>query len=164
MTDLSKAITEARKDMAREALPQCLPQTDPDPMQPVDPMQPPQMRTDKQGRRLCTGTTRQGNPCKAPSLTGAMVCRMHGGSSPQVREKAHHVVLEELVGPALMTLRGLIEDEATPPAVRLGAARDIRTGPAIKHRPSSNGTSSHRSGCWMHGSTSSPRKVADPPD
>jgi len=88
------------------------------------------MRTDKQGRRLCTGTTRQGNPCKAPSLTGAMVCRMHGGSSPQVREKAHHVVLEELVGPALMTLRGLIEDEATPPAVRLGAARDIldRTG------------------------------------
>ena len=88
------------------------------------------MRTDKQGRRLCTGTTRQGNPCKAPSLTGAMVCRMHGGSSPQVREKAHRVVLEELVGPALMTLRGLIEDEATPPAVRLGAARDIldRTG------------------------------------
>ncbi|MFB3098812.1 MAG: hypothetical protein ACE1ZX_02090 [Acidimicrobiia bacterium] len=55
---------------------------------------------------------------------------MHGGSSPQVREKAHRVVLEELVGPALMTLRGLIEDEATPPAVRLGAARDIlnRTG------------------------------------
>ena len=88
------------------------------------------MRTDTQGRRLCNGTTRQGNPCKAPSLTGAMVCRMHGGSSPQVREKAHRVVLEELVGPALMTLRGLIEDEATPPAVRLGAARDIldRTG------------------------------------
>ncbi len=88
------------------------------------------MRTDTQGRRLCNGTTRQGNPCRAPSLTGAMVCRMHGGSSPQVKEKAHRVVLEELVGPALMTLRGLIEDEATPPAVRLGAARDIldRTG------------------------------------
>ena len=59
-----------------------------------------------------------------------MVCRMHGGSSPQVKEKAHRVVLEELVGPALMTLRDLIEDDSTPAAVRLGAVRDIldRTG------------------------------------
>jgi len=62
-----------------------------------------------------------------------MVCRMHGGAAPQVKEKAHRVVLEELVGPALMTLRNLIEDDATPAAVKLGAARDIldRTG----HKP-----------------------------
>ena len=88
------------------------------------------MRSDAAGRRLCTATTRQGNPCKAPAVTGAMVCRMHGGSSPQVKEKAHRLVLEELVGPALVRLKQLVEDDSTPPAVQLGAARDIldRTG------------------------------------
>ncbi len=88
------------------------------------------MRSDAAGRRLCTATTRQGNPCKAPAVTGAMVCRMHGGSSPQVKEKAHRLVLEELVGPALVRLKQLVEDDSTPAAVQLGAVRDIldRTG------------------------------------
>ncbi len=59
-----------------------------------------------------------------------MVCRMHGGSSPQVKEKAHRLVLEELVGPALVRLKQLVEDDSTPAAVQLGAVRDIldRTG------------------------------------
>jgi hypothetical protein len=59
-----------------------------------------------------------------------MVCRMHGGAAPQVKEKAHRIVLEELVGPALVRLKRLVEDDTTPPAVQLGAIRDIldRTG------------------------------------
>lgn len=87
-------------------------------------------RKDSQGRRLCTAHTKAGKPCRSPALTGATVCRMHGGAAPQVREKAARVVLEELVGPALATLRDLIESDATPAAVKLAAARDIldRTG------------------------------------
>jgi len=59
-----------------------------------------------------------------------MVCRIHGGAAPQVKEKAHRVVLEELVGPALIRLKHLVEDDSTPAAVQLGAVRDIldRTG------------------------------------
>ena len=40
------------------------------------------------------------------------------------------MVLDELIGPALMTLRDLLDEPATPPAVRLATARDVldRTG------------------------------------
>jgi hypothetical protein len=43
------------------------------------------------------------------------------------------LVLTELVGPAMMTLKDLLEDPDTPPAVRATVARDIldRTG----HKP-----------------------------
>lgn len=36
----------------------------------------------------CTATTRAGNQCAADSVKGAVVCRMHGGSAPQVRAAA----------------------------------------------------------------------------
>ncbi len=105
---------------------------------PLTPRNPPTMtRTDAQGRRLCTATTRAGNPCRSPAILGGMVCRMHGGSSPQAKAAAHEVKLNELVGPAMMLLRDLIRDEDAPPAVRLTAARDVldRTG----HKPPAPG-------------------------
>ena len=43
-----------------------------------------------------------------------MVCQMHGFAAPQVKEKAHRVVLEELVAPALIRLKHLVEDDSTP--------------------------------------------------
>jgi hypothetical protein len=42
-----------------------------------------------------------------------------------VREKAHRVVLEELVGPAIVVLRSLMLDGETPAAVRAAIARDL---------------------------------------
>lgn len=36
----------------------------------------------------CGRKTRSGKPCKNPPVTGATVCRMHGGSAPQVRKAA----------------------------------------------------------------------------
>lgn len=46
----------------------------------------PNMKAEEQ--RRCTGTNRQGAPCGNPPMTGAAVCRMHGGAAPQVRAAA----------------------------------------------------------------------------
>ena len=82
-------------------------------------------RTDAQGRRLCTATTRAGNPCRSPAISGGMVCRMHGGSSPQAKEAAHRVVLADLLSPALLLLRDALTDGKVPMAVRVSAARVV---------------------------------------
>jgi hypothetical protein len=83
------------------------------------------MRTDDAGRRLCSATTRKGLPCKGPAIQGGLVCRMHGGAAPQVKEAARRVTLERLVGPALVQLGHLIADPDVSDAVRLGAIRDV---------------------------------------
>jgi hypothetical protein len=33
----------------------------------------------------CGATTRTGRPCQAKAIPGGFVCRVHGGSAPQVR-------------------------------------------------------------------------------
>lgn len=38
--------------------------------------------------KRCRAHSRSGEQCKNPPVTGAVVCRMHGGSSPQVKQKA----------------------------------------------------------------------------
>ncbi|TCO57135.1 HGGxSTG domain-containing protein [Actinocrispum wychmicini] len=40
------------------------------------------------GKRTCTAHTAAGKPCKGRPISGSTVCRMHGGSAPQVRAKA----------------------------------------------------------------------------
>ncbi len=73
----------------------------------------------------CTAKARTtGNRCKAYAITGATVCRMHGGSAPQVKEAARRRILE-LVMPALVGLTDLLHDPDTPPATKLAAVRDI---------------------------------------
>jgi hypothetical protein len=42
----------------------------------------------------CTATTRNGNRCSNPPITGATVCRMHGGAAPQVKRKAAERIAE----------------------------------------------------------------------
>lgn len=72
----------------------------------TDRMQPPDrpQRYDAQGRRLCTARSRSTKePCNAPAVTGMYVCRLHGGSAPQTKNKAR-VRLLELVDPAIGTL------------------------------------------------------------
>ncbi len=48
----------------------------------------------RQGRDQCTATRRDGQPCQAPAIEGALVCRRHGGGAPQVAIKAAHVRLQ----------------------------------------------------------------------
>ena len=42
----------------------------------------------RKGRRQCEASTRDGGRCKAPAVAGGSVCRVHGGSAPQVRLQA----------------------------------------------------------------------------
>lgn len=55
------------------------------------------------GRR-CSATSRQtGEQCKLPPISGGTVCRFHGGSAPQTKQKAA-LRLASLVDPAIGTL------------------------------------------------------------
>ncbi len=79
----------------------------------------------------CTGTSKQTKErCGNPPIPGCKVCKFHGGAAPQVKAAGARRVLGALVGPALLQLRDIIEEEDTPPAVRLAAIRDVldRTG------------------------------------
>jgi len=68
--------------------------------------------------------------CGNPPVPGATVCRIHGGSAPQVRAAGARRVLEALVGPALVQLRRIIEDPNVADPVKFAAIRDLldRTG------------------------------------
>lgn len=88
-------------------------------------------RKDSQGRRLCTATTNKGQPCRGPARKDATVCRKHDGSQlPEVKAKKARILLEELIEPALLALRDIIQDVKQPASARVSAARDIldRTG------------------------------------
>lgn len=42
---------------------------------------------------LCKAKTGQGKACKAHAIAGGVVCRVHGGSAPQVIAAARHRIL-----------------------------------------------------------------------
>ncbi|MDQ1202706.1 hypothetical protein QE449_003324 [Rhodococcus sp. SORGH_AS303] len=66
-------------------------------------------------------------------MHGTTVCRMHGGSAPQVKAAAR-VRLDRAADRMAKELLGIADDESTPPAVRLAAIRDAldRTGVSAK--------------------------------
>lgn len=82
-------------------------------------------------RQFCGARARDGSPCKNAPVLGAKVCRMHGGSAPQVKEKAA-ARLREGVMPMLATLYRLANDDSVPPAVQLAAVRDWLDRSGIK--------------------------------
>ena len=49
----------------------------------------------RKGREQCTARRRDGKQCLAPAVHGALVCRRHGGSAPQVQIAAKHFLLLE---------------------------------------------------------------------
>ncbi len=95
------------------------------------------MRSDDQGRRLCSATAKStGQPCRAPAVAGATICRMHGAAKGTPgRDAADNVMMSQLVGPAMWRLKGLIDSKDTPPAVVLGAIREILDRTNYRHEP-----------------------------
>ncbi len=71
----------------------------------------------------CSARKTNGEPCNASPIRGGNVCRMHGGSAPQVKAKAQER-LQRGVPAMLRMLNELASDEDVPPGVRLNAIRD----------------------------------------
>lgn len=84
-----------------------------DPMKSAHPMDRPK----------CTATNRQGKRCGKEPIAGGTVCRMHGGSAPQVKLKAMERLMA-LQHPAIDRLTKLIDQEAFP-TVAYAASRDV---------------------------------------
>jgi hypothetical protein len=59
-------------------------------------------------KNLCTARRTNGQPCRNAPINGATVCRVHGGSAPQVKRKAAER-LAEARDAALTKLLGMIE-------------------------------------------------------
>ena len=75
-------------------------------------------------RLKCKGHKANGAPCGASPIKGGTVCRVHGGSAPQVREAARFRILE-LVNPALAALSRALKTKGKPDATTIAAAKDI---------------------------------------
>ncbi len=61
--------------------------------------------------------------CRSNAIAGGTVCRVHGGSAPQVKRKAAER-LKNLAHPAIDHLQKALKDKKNP-ALALSAARDI---------------------------------------
>jgi hypothetical protein len=71
----------------------------------------------------CTATNRQGKRCSSPAIKGAVVCRMHGGSAPQVIASAQER-LKALQPQAITVLQTLLARTEFP-TVQMAAVRDV---------------------------------------
>jgi hypothetical protein len=76
------------------------------------------------GAARCTAKGKHSKkPCKNPAIAGGFVCRMHGGSAPQVKMAARERLMN-LQPLAIQTLHNLLHREEFP-TVQLGAAKDV---------------------------------------
>lgn len=75
------------------------------------------------GQRCSATSKRTGKPCPMPAISGATVCRMHGGAAPQVKAKAAERLMA-LQPKAIQTLDALLGRDEFP-TVQLGAAKDV---------------------------------------
>ena len=77
-------------------------------------------------RRCTAHSSRTGEKCRLPPIKGGTVCLVHGGSAPQVKNRALQR-LTELVEPAIAELNRIMCDAGgpNPDAVKLAAAKDI---------------------------------------
>lgn len=74
-------------------------------------------------KTICGKRTRAGTPCQKSPIKGGTVCRLHGGSAPQVK-RAAKLRLLELVDPAIATLARIMATSDNE-ALRLKAADSI---------------------------------------
>jgi hypothetical protein len=91
-----------------------------DPTQPRDPMQTAPLN----GGDRCTAHGKHSKkPCKNPAILGGTVCRMHGGSAPQVIAAAEER-LRALRVPAVIRLEELMLQKEFP-SVAIAAVKDV---------------------------------------
>jgi len=78
----------------------------------------------KHSGTLCTATRRDGSPCTNFAVSGATVCRMHGGSAPQVRRAAQVRILmaSDLAAAKLIEM---MQSLKVADNIKLAAARDL---------------------------------------
>lgn len=77
------------------------------------------------GKTRCKATARHGEGrCRKAVALGSLVCRKHGGAAPQVIRKARER-LALAADDAASSLIAMIQSPNTPPAVKLGAVRDL---------------------------------------
>lgn len=76
-----------------------------------------------QSKTVCTARRRNGTQCLNYAIKGASVCRMHGGSAPQVRAAAQVRLLMQADN-LMAALLKIALDDKQPVAARLIAIRD----------------------------------------
>src|SRR5512139_3772696 len=76
-----------------------------------------------QSPKCAAHSSRTGKPCGRPPIVGGTVCATHGGSAPQVQQKARERLMA-LAPKAVDTLQTLM-DRTEFPTVQLGAARYV---------------------------------------
>lgn len=100
----------------------------PDPMDLPDPEDDPFGLTEQVLARIprpkCRATNRAGNQCGRYAVPGGMVCNMHGGKAPQVRDKAR-LRLISMIEPALSVLSDVMADKDAANADRIRAANSV---------------------------------------
>lgn len=90
--------------------------------------------TDEDGRARCTATSkRSGDRCRNAPRRGATVCRMHGGSAPQVVRSARQR-LAAMVDPALDALHAIVTGESVIEYDDKGRAYVVGTADADRLR------------------------------
>lgn len=77
-----------------------------------------------ESRTVCTAKRRNGEQCLNYAIRGAKVCRMHGGSAPQVRAAAQVRILmaSDLAAAKLVDL---MQSPTVDDRVKLAAAKDL---------------------------------------
>lgn len=78
----------------------------------------------------CNAHRTDGEPCRAPAIRGGTVCRVHGGSAPQVKEAARRR-LNELVDPALVRLERIVV-ESKDERVVLASVKEVLTRAGVE--------------------------------
>jgi hypothetical protein len=75
-------------------------------------------------RPKCRATNKAGNQCGRYAIPGGMVCNLHGGKAPQVRDKAR-MRLIAMIEPALQVLSDVMASEKAADADKLRAANSV---------------------------------------
>lgn len=87
---------------------------------------------------LCKAKTSGGKPCKAQAIRGGTVCRVHGGSAPQVVAAARLRILQA-ADPAAARLVSIAlakgRDKDVEPQVSLTAIRELLNRAGVAARP-----------------------------
>ena len=76
----------------------------------------------------CSATSKTtGQPCKGLAIAGGKVCRMHGGSAPQVRAAAAFRVMEayRALQPKAVQVVGELLNRDEYPTVQIAAVREV---------------------------------------